>query len=327
MVELPDVQAPTGSVRDNGIFAAPAAALRQQAPAWPYELSSASLLAAGVLVALGRRRREQLWRRAFGRRIAGPDPDAALAETALRLGADDPAVRMLDTGLRYLSRQLAARDKTPPTVFAAHLGQENLDLWIAPPDQNPPRPWQAADGGQVWRLPFAAISGLDAPEAGAAPGTLAPYPGLVSLGTNSSGRILVDLEVAHGLIAVRGPRAVVQAALSALAVELVTNRWSDQMQVTLIGFGDGLAEISPERVRVLPHPRRGPARAGEARGGGQERDGRGGTRLGADRPVTHHGREPVGAALPDHGRAADARPRRSGCSRWPGAGTGWRPAT
>jgi hypothetical protein len=206
-----------------------------------------------VLAALGRRRREQLWRRAFGRRIAGPDPDAALAEKALRLGADDPAVRMLDTGLRYLSRQLAAAGQTPPTVFAAHLGQENLDLWIAPPDPNPPRPWQAADGGQVWRLPFAATAGLDAaPDIGRASGSagLAPYPGLVSLGTNESGRILVDLEVAHGLIAVRGPRPVVQAALSALAVELVTNRWSDQMRVTLIGFGDGLAEISPERVEV-----------------------------------------------------------------------------
>jgi hypothetical protein len=250
--ELPVVQAPAGSVRDHGIFAAQAAP-GQQAPAWPYELSGASLMAAGVLAALGRRRREQLWRRAFGRRIAGPDPDAALAETALRLGADDPAVRMLDTGLRYLSRQLAARDKTPPTVFAAHLGLQNLDLWIAPPDLDPPRPWQAADGGQVWRLPYAAIAGLDAPETGAAPGgpALAPYPGLVSLGTNESGRILVDLEVAHGLIAVRGPRQVVQAALSALAVELVTNRWSDQMRVTLIGFGDGLAEISPERVQVI----------------------------------------------------------------------------
>ena len=73
----------------------------------------------------------------------------------------------------------------------------------------------------------------------------------MSLGTNESDRILVDLEVANGLIAVRGPRQVVQAALSALAVELVTNRWSDQMRVTLIGFGDGLAEISPERVRVV----------------------------------------------------------------------------
>jgi hypothetical protein len=77
-------------------------------------------------------------------------------------------------------------------VYAAHLGQENLDLWIAPPDRDPPASWQAADDGQVWRLPFAAIAGLD-PDAG---GTLTPHPGLVSLGTNSSGRILADLEMA-----------------------------------------------------------------------------------------------------------------------------------
>ncbi|HEX3193050.1 MAG TPA: hypothetical protein VHS30_25070 [Streptosporangiaceae bacterium] len=249
---LPVGQAPSGSVRDHGIWASPATPA-QQAPGWPYELSAASLLAAGVLAALGRKRREQLWRRAFGRRIAGPDPDAALAEKALRLGADDPAVRMLDTGLRYLCRQLGAAGRTPPTVFAAHLGLQNLDLWVAPPDPNPPRPWQAADGGQVWRLPFAATAGLDAADTSGAPGgpaTMAPYPGLVSLGTNDSGRVLVDLEVAHGLIAARGPRQIVQAALSALAVELVTNRWSDHMRVTLIGFGDGLAEISPERVQV-----------------------------------------------------------------------------
>jgi hypothetical protein len=245
-MELAGPGGPARSVLGNGVFAAPDSAAHQ-VPAWPFELSSASLLAAGVLVALGRRRREQLWRRAFGHRIAGPDPDAALAETALRLGADDPAVRRLDIGLRYLSQQLAAADQTPPTVFAAHLGAENLDLWIAPPDPNPPRPWQAADGGQVWRLPYAATAGLDLPD----PAALAPYPGLVSLGTNSSGRILVDLEVAHGLIAVRGPRPVVQAALAALAVELVTNRWSDRMTVTLVGFGDGLTELSPERTRVV----------------------------------------------------------------------------
>src|SRR5580704_6078052 len=243
--ELPVGQAPAGPVRDHGIWASPATPA-QQAPGWPYELSAASLLAAGVLAALGRKRREQLWRRAFGCRIAGPEPDAALAEKALRLGADDPAVRMLDTGLRYLSRQLGAAGKTPPTVFAAHLGRQNLALWVAPPDPDPPRPWQAADGGQVWRLPYAAAAGLDLPDAAG----LAPYPGLVSLGTNSSGRILVDLEVAHGLIAVRGPRPVVQAALAALAVELVTNRWSDRMKVTLVGFGEGLTDLSPERARV-----------------------------------------------------------------------------
>ena len=47
----------------------------------------------------------------------------------------------------------------------------------------------------MWRLPVAAAASLDAG------GALAPYPGLVSLGMNDSGRIMVDLEVAHGLIA------------------------------------------------------------------------------------------------------------------------------
>ena len=86
-------------------------------------------------------------------------------------------------------------------MFAAHLGQVNLDLWIAPADKNPPQPWQSVDDGQVWRLPLAVVAGLDPDQAGAA---LAPYPGLVSIGTNDTGQMLVDLEAAQGLIAVRG---------------------------------------------------------------------------------------------------------------------------
>jgi len=42
----------------------------------------------------------------------------------------------------------------------------------------------------------------------------------------------------------------VRAALAALAVELVTNRWSDRMRVTLVGFGQGLEIIAPDRVTV-----------------------------------------------------------------------------
>ena len=215
---------------------------------YPYELSAASLLAAGVLAALGRRRREQLWRRAFGQRIAVPDGPAAMAENALRFGADEPSVRLLDIGLRHLSQALASQDKGLPTVFAAHIGAENLDLWVAPADPSPPAPWTAADGGAVWRLPLDATGG---PGLDGASGALAPYPGLVSIGTNETGRILVDLEVAHGLIAVRGPHRPVQAALAALAVELATNRWSDQMRITLVGFGEELTMIAPERVTAV----------------------------------------------------------------------------
>jgi hypothetical protein len=240
-----DVTGPVSSPQPGvGVTAAPAPAT-PGSPQWPYELSAASLLAAGVLAALGRRRREQLWRRAFGQRLPVPDADAAAAESALRVGADDASVRLLDVGLRQLAQAMAVQERPLPTVFAAHIGSDNLDLWVAPADPNPPEPWVAADGGAVWRLPVETIGrlGLDGSAAG-----LAPYPGLVSIGTNETGRILVDLEVAHGLIAVTGPHRQVQAAMAALAVELVTNRWSDQMRVTLVGFGPELALIAPDRV-------------------------------------------------------------------------------
>ncbi|WP_084963655.1 BTAD domain-containing putative transcriptional regulator [Thermoactinospora rubra] len=206
-------------------------------------LAGASLAAAGLLVLLGRRRRHQLWRRVSGRRLARPRDDAAKAEVALRLGADAPGTRMLDIGLRVLGAELAARGRTPPTVYAAHLSARTLDLWIHPPDEDAPSPWTAFDGGQIWRL--AAHEGrlLEDQRGGA------PYPGLVSLGTDANGRVLVDLEAAQGIVSVRGPQTT--AALAALAVELATNRWSDRMRVTLVGFGEELTAIAPHRVKAV----------------------------------------------------------------------------
>ncbi|WP_208868225.1 hypothetical protein [Microbispora triticiradicis] len=208
-------------------------------------LAASSLAAAGLLALLGRRRREQLWRRAFGRRIARPRGDAAEAEVAIRLGADAPGSRMLDIGLRLLGRLLADSGRRPPTIYAVHLSSRGLDLWIHPAEQDAPEPWEACDGGQVWRLP--AHEGRRIDEHALA-GVPAPYPGLVSLGTGQGGRVLVDLEAAHGIIAITGAHTV--AALSALAVELATNRWSDDMRLTLVGFGEELALLAPERIRT-----------------------------------------------------------------------------
>lgn len=215
---------------------------------FPEELAAASLLAAGVLSALGRRRREQLWRRAFGARAPLPSAEAATAEVALRLGAHEPSTRLLDTGLRYLSHALGMAGRTPPTVVAAHLSNDNLDLWVTPADPEAPPPWTAVGDGQVWRLPAAALHRLDAEQVAEA---LAPFPGLVSLGTDSGGRVLVDLEAAHGLICVCGPQETVTAALSAMVVELATNRWSDRMTITLVGFGADLAMLAPDRINAV----------------------------------------------------------------------------
>lgn len=216
---------------------------------WPQGLALSSLLAAGLLVALGRRRREQMWHRAFGQMIVRPEGGAAVAEQALRIGADTEATRLLDLGLRQMSKILSAEDRTPPTVYGVHLGAESLDLWIAPSDRNPPMPWEGHDEGQVWRLR------RDRPdEAPLDPDqlrdVLAPYPGLISIGTNDTGRVLVDLEAAHGLIALRGPAEVRRAVLAAIAIELATNRWSDHMRLTLVGFGEELSHIAPDRIRT-----------------------------------------------------------------------------
>ncbi|MGH3069797.1 MAG: LysM peptidoglycan-binding domain-containing protein, partial [Streptosporangiaceae bacterium] len=216
---------------------------------YPDELAAAALLATGILAALGRQRREQLWQRAFGRRVVAPEGRAALAESALRAGAHEPSARLLDRGLRYLSRALALEGRTPPAVVAAHLSPENLDLWVAPADLDAPAPWTAVGDGQVWRLPFTALGRVGVDEAGDAQ---ALFPGLVSIGADRTGRVLVNLEAAHGVISVTGPQAMTTGVLSSMAMELATSRWSDQMRITLAGFGGDLIPMAPDRITAVP---------------------------------------------------------------------------
>lgn len=240
--------APRGASQSHPTDSGTAAKHREANPGSPSELAAASLLTAGALTALGRHRREQLWQRAFGRRVVMPGAKGAPAEPAMRSSADDPPAQLLDSGLRYLSYALALTGRTPPTVFAAHLSPETLDLWIAPADLGPPAPWTPVGDGQVWRLPFAALTQEDVAESSDA---LALLPGLVSIGTDDAGRVLVDLEAADGLIAVTGPQQLVTGVLSSMAAELVTNRWSDEVRLTLVGFGDDLAGLAPDRVTAV----------------------------------------------------------------------------
>jgi hypothetical protein len=218
-------------------------------PAFPLELAAAGLLGAGVLAALAMRRRRQRGQRRPGRRLALPGSEAAWAEAALRFGADENAAGLVDAGLRFLSQELTGQGRTRPTVFAAHVGEENLDLWVAPPSPDAPHPWFAVGDGQVWRLSLASVLGLPLGELDQ---VAAPYPGLVSIGTDPTGRVLVDVVSAHGLIAVTGPDDMVRDALTAMAVELATSRWSEGIHLTLVGFGADLAVLAPDQVEMVP---------------------------------------------------------------------------
>ena len=227
--------------RVGGEEAAPAP---ERSPDVPWDLVGAELLAAGLLEALVAMRRRRARLRRPGSAVALPDAEAAGVEVAVRLGADTAGADYLDRALRTLSRALGEQDRQVPEVYAARLSPDALELLLAVPQEKAPAPFLAENGGARWVLdrstPLPPVEGV-----------AAPLPGLVSVGGDGHGRIFVDLEGAGGAICVAGDRNRARSVVAAAAVELVTNRWSDDMRVTLVGFGSALAPISEDRLRCV----------------------------------------------------------------------------
>ncbi|MEN8654008.1 bacterial transcriptional activator domain-containing protein [Streptomyces sp. 21So2-11] len=216
----------------------------------PEALIGAPLLAAGLLVALGRRRRHTLWQSAMNA-VAGvrgtepptPTGTAADVQDALLVGADPEAVRLLDLSLRGLAASLGAESRPLPVVYAAWLSRGDLHLQLAHPAGAPPTPWQVGQDQTFWRLERAAAEVYEETE------TAAPYPGLVSIGTLDDARLLLNLEAVPGIVSLTGAPADRASVLSSVAAELATNGWSDRMTVSLVGFGAELGALAPTRLR------------------------------------------------------------------------------
>ncbi|MFI2909784.1 BTAD domain-containing putative transcriptional regulator [Streptomyces sp. PDY-4] len=218
----------------------------------PEALLTAPLLAAGLLGALGHRRRQALWQSAFagigGRRgMEPPTPtgDAQDVQDALLVGADPEGVRLLDRSLRGLAASLAAESRPLPTVYAAWLTKGDLHLQLAQPSGKPPAPWQLGQDETLWMLAKDDAGRYEDAD------TAAPFPGLVSLGTMDDSRLLLNLEAVPGIVSLSGSEADRAAVFASVAAELATNGWSDRMTITLVGFGEDLTPLAPSRLRHL----------------------------------------------------------------------------
>ncbi|MEV8319029.1 BTAD domain-containing putative transcriptional regulator [Streptomyces sp. NPDC059900] len=218
----------------------------------PEALIGAPLLAAGLLGALGRRRRHALWQSAMGavggrRGMEPPTPtgDAADVQDALLVGADPEGVRLLDLSLRGLAASLAEESRALPTVYAAWLSNGDLHLQLAQPAGRPPAPWQLGQDQTFWMLARTDAEQYEDVD------TAAPYPGLVSLGTLDDSRLLLNLEAVPGVVSLSGTEADRAAVFASVAAELATNGWSDRMTITLVGFGQDLTPLAPNRLRHL----------------------------------------------------------------------------
>lgn len=228
-----------GSDRGPGDRGQPDTSPTSTDPRWqlPNDLLGGGLVAAGLLSLLLLERRR--------RRGVDPGPATAAAEVALRVGADPDRALLLDRALRALVGQCEAAGQGLPPVFAVVAGDQQIDLLLAPPQTDPPAPWQPVDGGRRWRLHRSAV-----PDDVAGP---APYPALVCLGRDSDGQdLLIDLEAASGAVSIQGDSVVAREVATSVAVQLAINPWGDQLNVTASALPDALGQVLAERLQVVP---------------------------------------------------------------------------
>ncbi len=174
-----------------------------------------------------------------------PPADLAPTELDLRLVENPDALARVDQTLRTLSALLGEAGRSLPPLRLVRLHAQGLELYLAEP-ATLPAPFTGTADPTVWTLDSAAPL-LPTAELANVP---APYPSLVTIGHDlDDAHVLVDLE--HlGALAVDGVAERSIAVLAALAAELATSRWADDLQVTLVGCLPTLpAALGTGRIR------------------------------------------------------------------------------
>jgi hypothetical protein len=213
-----------------------------------------ALLAGLLLTALRRHRRRQFRDRRLGRTIAATPPDLAPVEKALlaRGPAGTADLTWLNAALRGLVHSLApVPGSRLPDVIAVRMTHDLLELVLTTPHRDPPKPWQAAEDGLRWSLLRSDQLPYDPADAVF---HYAPYPALVTVGSTAAGdHWLLDLEQI-GALTLTGDLERCTDLGRFLAAELAHNSWSEQLHVTLAGFGAELRGLNPSRIRQLDNP-------------------------------------------------------------------------
>ncbi|MEV0449783.1 LysM peptidoglycan-binding domain-containing protein [Streptomyces sp. NPDC050600] len=216
------------------------------------------LAAGGVLAALGTKRLLQRRRRRPGERPATAEH---AAEHALHADAEPGSLQLLDLALRTLAHHASDQEVELPQVAGARITARTVELLLAPADTDRDGE-DDTNGDEVVLAPFTPDGPgrwtldrtqelLDPDDAAEVP---APYPGLVTLGTDPDGNhLLINLTVSRVLLLDGTPTAVRDTA-RVLALEAATSTWSDHSEILTVGLGDELPTLLPtSRLRTLPH--------------------------------------------------------------------------
>lgn len=223
--------------------------------AWALAAAGVSaVVAGGVAVSLRLHRRRQLRHRPARHRIAVPADEDGQVEWALEhpepAGASTrTAARHLDLALRCLTAPDAAMDSPPAALRTVRLTDTDVLIAVTGAAGLPP-PFAPTGDANQWTLD--ADKPLPLTDETAA-GLCAPYPTLVSIGTDGPRTLMVDLEE-RGLLQVGGDPRRCAALLRHLAAELATTPGAEDTEIVLVGFDDDVAALNPERVVTADFP-------------------------------------------------------------------------
>ncbi|MGW0751962.1 LysM peptidoglycan-binding domain-containing protein [Streptomyces sp. NPDC002587] len=206
-----------------------------------------TLLAASLAGALGVRRILQQRERRAGQTIA-QDEEPTQLEQILAAGSEPAGIELLDRVLRTLAHHAAAEERQLPTLRGARLDPSGVTLLLDEPGE-PTAPFTEGPTPRTWTLDPAA--GLLTPDELA--DVQAPYPGLVTLGADADGLVLIDLMTCRILLLDGSDEEVLEVA-RAIALELGTCAWTDYSEILTTGLGTRLAGLLPQgRIRTMPH--------------------------------------------------------------------------
>lgn len=208
-----------------------------------------TVLAAGVLALVARRRRDQQRLRRPGQEMPLPTGPAAVFEQEIRAASDPLSIETVDTALRTLARHCTQTGQALPVVRAGRLTADRFELYLEDTAQMP-APWIDTAEAKIWTLEVEASHELDPAGLQDVP---APYPSLVTIGhDDEQGHVFLNLE--HlGALGITGDDHGTREILAALAVELATSTWADDLQVTLVGAFPELEDaLRTGRIRYLP---------------------------------------------------------------------------
>ncbi|MFB7512893.1 LysM peptidoglycan-binding domain-containing protein [Streptomyces sp. NPDC056144] len=228
------------------------------------ETAGIGMLASGsLLVTLGAARMLQRRRRRKPGQLPHPVEGEA-AEQALHAASDPGSLELLDRALRTFAHRAAQAPARLPVATGARITSHTVELLVPRPflpddeiDTLFPSEEAALEDG-----PFRCVAPgrwaldrtedlLDPADAADVP---APYPGLVTLGTDPDGNhLLINLNVSRVLLLDGTPTAVRDTA-RVLALEAATSTWSDHAEIITVGLGDALPHLLPKnRMRAAPH--------------------------------------------------------------------------